>query len=241
MRVLDLFSGIGGFSLGLERAGMMTVAFCEIDPKCRRVLHNHWPDVPIYDDVTSLTASRLQGDGIEIDVICGGFPCQPFSTAARGRNNKPDLWGHMRRIVGEIRPRWVIAENVPDLKPSGVDRVAGDLEREDYTIWTFDLDTAPNGRQRGRQRFVFVAYSNMESEPRRPLHAQVASLRQVPGRDQEDDAAPLGMDDGFPCRMDRLQQLGNSLSPHASERVGRAIMLVDSEEWKARGNAVQSG
>lgn len=76
LRVLDLFSGIGGFSLGLERAGMKTVAFCEIEPFCRKVLKKHWPEVPIYEDVRELTAARLDSDGIGVDVICGGFPCQ---------------------------------------------------------------------------------------------------------------------------------------------------------------------
>ena len=84
LRVLDLFSGIGGFSLGLERAGMSTVAFCEIDPFCRAVLAQHWPEVPIYDDVTTLTADTLARDGIDVDVICGGFPCQDISHAGKG-------------------------------------------------------------------------------------------------------------------------------------------------------------
>jgi hypothetical protein len=84
MNVLDLFSGIGGFSLGLERAGMRTVAFCEIDPFCRRVLSIHWPGVPCYDDIRTLTAERLAADGIVVDAICGGFPCQDISSAGKG-------------------------------------------------------------------------------------------------------------------------------------------------------------
>ena len=82
MRVLDLFSGIGGFSLGLERAGMETVAFCEIEEYPRKVLAKHWPDIPIYQDVRELTGDRLRQDGItDIDVLCGGFPCQDISLA----------------------------------------------------------------------------------------------------------------------------------------------------------------
>src|SRR4029077_15577971 len=97
MNVLDLFSGIGGFSLGLERAGMRTVAFCEIDPFCRAILRKRWPEIPPYDDgrpptpesppyddVGPLTADRLRADGIAVDVICGGFPCQDISTAGKG-------------------------------------------------------------------------------------------------------------------------------------------------------------
>ena len=95
MNVLDLFSGIGAFSLGLERAGMKTVAFCEVDPFCRRVLAKHWPEVPCYDDVRTLTAARLAADGISVDVICGGFPCQDISVAGRGAGitgERSGLW-----------------------------------------------------------------------------------------------------------------------------------------------------
>lgn len=227
LRVLDLFSGIGGFSLGLERTGgFETVAFCEINPFCRRVLAKHWPEVPCYEDVRTLTADTLRRDGIAVDVICGGFPCQAFSTAARGRNNRPDLWGEMLRLVSELRPDWVIAENVPGLKPSGVDRVAGGLEAEGYAVWSFDLDTAPEGRHRGRQRFIFLAHANVEGKPRRSVHAEVASVCALPGRSAEDHAAPVGVDDGLPGRMDRLQQIGNSISPYAAERAGRAVMHV---------------
>ena len=87
MRVLDLFSGIGGFSLGLERAGMQTVAFCEIEPYPRAVLRKHWPNVPCYDDIRTLTADRLRADGIVPNVICGGFPCQDISVAGGGQGS----------------------------------------------------------------------------------------------------------------------------------------------------------
>src|SRR3954462_10460621 len=96
MNVLDLFSGIGGFSLGLERAGMTTVAFCEIDPFCRRVLAKHWPEVLCYHDVRELSAQHLTADGIrDIDLICGGFPCQDISIAGRGAGiagDRSGLW-----------------------------------------------------------------------------------------------------------------------------------------------------
>lgn len=224
MRVLDLFSGIGGFSLGLERAGMTTVAFCEIDAKCRRVLRRHWPEVPIYEDVREIGSARLAADGVEVDAIAGGFPCQPFSSAARGRNNKPDLWPDMHRIADECRPDWVLAENVPGLGHHGIDRVCADLERSDYTCWPLRLDTAPPGRHRGRDRFIIVANANGEGEPRRAVDAQVASVSSIPVGRWPHDAAPVGMDDGLPGRMDALRQLGNSISPWAAEMVGRAVM-----------------
>src|SRR5512139_1178725 len=103
LRVLDLFSGIGGFSLGLERAGMRTVAFCEIDPYARAVLRKHWPDVPCYEDVRTLTADRLAGDGIHPTVITAGFPCQDISVAGKGAGlagARSGLWREVARLVG---------------------------------------------------------------------------------------------------------------------------------------------
>src|SRR5690606_28278115 len=115
MNVLDIFSGIGGFSLGLERAGMKTVAFCEIEEFPRKVLAKHWPDVPIYEDVRELSRDRLESDGITgIDVICGGFPCQDISVAGKKvgiSGARSSLWAEFARLIGEIRPRFAIVEN----------------------------------------------------------------------------------------------------------------------------------
>ena len=102
LKVLDLFSGIGGFSLGLERTGgFETAAFCEIDPFCKKVLKKHWPDVPIYEDVRSLNY------GGSIDVICGGFPCQPFSFPGKREGAEDDrhLWPAMFGLIKKHRPR----------------------------------------------------------------------------------------------------------------------------------------
>src|SRR6185369_15732907 len=105
MNVLDLFSGIGGFSLGLERAGMRTVAFCEIDPFCRAVLAKHWPGVPIHHDIRKLRATDVG----PVELICGGFPCQPHSSAGkrRGKDDDRHLWPEMFRLITECRPGWV--------------------------------------------------------------------------------------------------------------------------------------
>ena len=131
MRVLDLFSGIGGFSLGLERAGMETVAFCEIEEFPRKVLAKHWPGVPIHKDIRD-----LKGDAIgPVDLICGGYPCQPFSTAGKRRGKEDDrhLWPEYLRLIREIRPTWVIGENVAGHISMGLDQVLADLEGEGYT------------------------------------------------------------------------------------------------------------
>lgn len=213
----DFISGIGGFSLGLERAGMQTIGFCETDPYCRAVLRQHWPGVPIYKDVKELP--HVPG----VDVICGGFPCQPFSSAARGRNNAEDLWPWMLRAIGRIRPRWVIAENVPGIGPDGVKRVRSDLESAGYSVWTFDLDTAPRKRHRQRPRIFWLAHANGESESRLSEYAEMACLPALSGRGWENHSPPVGMDDGLPLRMVRLKALGNALVPMAAEMLGRAI------------------
>lgn len=125
MNVLDLFSGIGGFSLGLERAGMRTVAFCEIDPFCRRVLAKHWPGVELHDDIE--TREFREG---EADIVCGGFPCQDISNAGQRAGlagERSGLWRHLLRAIRLVRPRYAIVENVAALLGRGMGDVLGDL------------------------------------------------------------------------------------------------------------------
>jgi len=135
-RALSLFAGIGGFDLGLERTGgFKTVAFCEIDPFCQRVLAKHWPGVPIYDDVRELTAAKLKADGISVDCIVGGFPCQDISIAGNGAGlagERSGLWREYARLIREIRPRLVIVENVSALLCRGLGDVLGDLAEGGY-------------------------------------------------------------------------------------------------------------
>jgi DNA (cytosine-5)-methyltransferase 1 len=119
-KVLDLFSGIGGFSLGLERTGgFETVAFCEIEKFPQKVLAKHWPGVPIYEDVRELTAERLRADGIIPNIITGGFPCQDISVAGNqkgiGEGTRSGLWSECARLLGELRPDYAIFENVTAL------------------------------------------------------------------------------------------------------------------------------
>ena len=162
MKVLDLFSGIGGFSLGLERAGMQTVAFCEVEPYPRRVLAKHWPDVPIYDDVRTLTANRLAADAISVDVICGGFPCQDISAAGKGAGidgERSGLWREYARLIRECRPEWVIIENSPFLRNRGADRVFGDLEAAGYAWQSGVVGAAHAGAPHRRQRVYILAHA----------------------------------------------------------------------------------
>jgi DNA (cytosine-5)-methyltransferase 1 len=191
MNVLDLFSGIGGFSLGLERAGMRTVAFCEIDPFCRRVLAKHWPGVPCYDDITTLTAARLAADGTRnIDVICGGFSCQDISVAGKGagiEGSRSGLWSEYARIIGEVRPRYVIVENVAALLGRGLERVLGDLAALGYDAEWHCIPAAAIGAPHRRDRIWIIAYpfsNSMRDEPGRRDGAYRSSARS-PANDGE--------------------------------------------------------
>ena len=168
MRVLDLFSGIGGFSIGLEKAGFETVAFCEIEPYCRGVLERHWPDTPIYGDVKQLTGEQLRADGIVPDVIVGGYPCQPFSVAGRqrGEEDPRHLWPEVHRLIRELRPRWVICENVSGHIKLGLDEVLATLEAEGYTVWPFIIPACGVDAPHKRDRVWIVAHANSGDDRR---------------------------------------------------------------------------
>lgn len=249
MNVLDLFSGIGGFSLGLERAGMRTVAFCEIEPYCRAVLRKHWPHVQQYDDVRSLTAERLAADGISVDVICGGFPCQDISTVGQGagiHGGNSGLWREFARLVGEIRPRYVIVENSPMLAFRGLGDVLGSLAALRYDAEWSVLSACRVGAPHARDRLLIVAYPDSErpeaGRPKGNGDGPTAHGRRVdPGYIQ---AAALAarchgwsalarepavdrVAHGIPGRVDRLNALGNAVVPAIPEIIGRAIMRAE--------------
>ena len=157
MKVLDLFSGIGGFSLGLEWAGMSTVAFCERDPYCTTILNKHWPDTPVHSDVRNLDGKDYADS---IDLVAGGFPCQPFSVAGNRRGSDDDrhLWPEMLRIIQEAKPRWVIGENVFGLINMALDDVQADLEREHYEVRKFVLPAVAVDAHHRRDRIFIIAY-----------------------------------------------------------------------------------
>ena len=223
MNVLDLFSGIGGFSLGLERAGMRTVAFCEIDPYCRRVLAKRWPNVPIWPDIRTLPTTELP----RIDVIAGGFPCQPFSSAARGRNrSNGDLWSEMCRVVSEVRPAWIICENVVDLDRLAIRQVVADLERLRYEVAPpFEIPACAVGHDHRRARLWICGHTDCEGKSRLSVDGKMAGLfsdRSITGNDR--------VANGIPHRVDRLRALGNAVVPQIPEIIGRAIMRATTEE-----------
>jgi DNA (cytosine-5)-methyltransferase 1 len=234
LQVLDLFSGIGGFSLGLNRAAMRTVAFCEIDRFCQSILTRHWPNVPVYSDINNLTNRRLHNDDItHIDLICGGYPCQPFSVAGRqlGERDPRHLWPEMHRLVREIRPRWVICENVAGHVELGLDSVLADLESDGYAAWTFLIPACAVGAPHRRDRVWIVAHSpgvRLESPLGTPGRQSAQELPSPQVWRELPTPFTCRSDDGVPFLVDRLKALGNAVVPQIPELIGKAIVQFDA-------------
>lgn len=256
MNVLDLFSGIGGFSLGLERAGMRTIAFCETDPYCVSVLRSHWPNVPVFGDV-----SDLRADEGFADVICGGFPCQDISVAGRGAGldgERSGLWREYRRLIDEIKPSWVIIENVSVLRARGLETILGELAAIGYDAEWHCIPASALGAHHERDRIWIVAYPQRElvwQQPRRwsGTHGQGSALAAING-----EARPVAYADGQPTQRlaiswrqfrtwdaepdvgrvvhglpyelvrDELHALGNAIVPQIAYVIGREIVRASA-------------
>ena len=234
MKVLDLFSGIGGFSLGLERAGMETIAFCEFDKHAQSVIKKHWPTVPIFDDVRPLDGKQFRGIA---DVVCGGFPCQDLSSAGKqlGFNGeRSSLYREMLRIIGECRPKYALFENVSALLTGDSGRWFAqflyDLAEVGYDAEWHCIPASYIGAPHIRDRVWVIAYPNSE-EDRVCSFGKILAGYKVPGRNFQREwgsAVPRvsRVDDGIPKRLDRLARLGNAVVPQIPEMIGCAIMAV---------------
>ena len=249
LRVLDLFSGIGGFSLGLERTGgFRTVAFCEPNRHCRVVLARHWPKVARFKDARFLNADKLKPFA-PIDVICGGFPCQDVSGAQLTDKKlglegpRSGLWSELYRLIGELRPVYALVENVSALLERGLGRVLGDLAALGYDAEWHCIPASAIGAPHQRDRVWIIAYPFREGR-----QGPIASLDLgKPGpwgwRGEEDLRAiadapfaagdrwpePLlrRMDDGDRYRTYRLHALGNAVVPEIPEIIGYAILEAE--------------
>ncbi len=228
-KVLDLFSGIGGFSLGLERAGMETVAFCEVDPFCQKVLRKHWPDVPIYDDVRT-----IDYDG-SVDVVCGGFPCQPFSVAGKRRGEKDDrhLWPSMLRLIKKHRPSWVIGENVAGIINMALDDVLADLEDAGYTTQAFIIPACAVNAPHRRDRVWILGHSEHNGQPATKKQGSLA---------QADDDGSQGKDkDSQPARPAGTRQDVPNPNDQRRERVTQGQDEGQPPEQPVRGDTQGQG
>jgi DNA (cytosine-5)-methyltransferase 1 len=247
MTVLSLFSGIGGLELGLERAGMCVVGQVEIDPFCRSVLARHWPEVPRHDDVRTAPTWWHASPRPAVDVVAGGFPCQPFSNAGHRRGTTDDRWGWpwMADVVRLVRPGYVLVENVAALlaDAEAFGWVLADLAALGFDARWGVLPACALGAPHTRERLFLLAHphrvdgpAGLGSGPRGP----------VPGRDRGPhpwpdpvhgflaaDAAGRRVADGLPHRLDRpgagtdrqrITALGNAVVPAVAEHLGRIIV-----------------
>jgi|TARA_R110000796_G_C14532088_1_gene431988 site-specific DNA-cytosine methylase len=161
MKVFDIFSGSGGYSLGFEQSGMETVAFCEYEEYAKRVLKKNWQGVPIYGDVTTVTGEDLKRDGVDFDLICGGFPCQDISIAGKNKGiiegERSGLWREFRRLIDETKPKYAVIENVSALLSRGLNVILQDLAEIGYdATWTM-CDSQYFGVPQRRRRVYILA------------------------------------------------------------------------------------
>jgi DNA (cytosine-5)-methyltransferase 1 len=249
LKFLDLFAGIGGFRLGMEQAGHECVGFCEIDKFARasyKAIHNTEGETEFHD-ITSVTDGEWRKFRGTVDIICGGFPCQPFSLAGKGKAENDDryLWHEFARLVKEIRPRWVVGENVPGILNRGLETTVSDLEKEGYEVWVFSVAASDIGAIHKRQRFFIVACNThsqsiiQEDSPTctfrserqawqssswkywrefRELHRKVPE----PGICRVDDGVSRELD------KNRLIALGNAVQPQQVYPIFKAIMEIEN-------------
>lgn len=169
MEMIDLFSGIGGFSLAWSRCGGKTIQFVERDRYCRKVLQKNFPGVPIHNDIKTFDGKPLNGTAY---IISGGFPCQPFSTSGKRKGTDDDrfLWPEMLRVIQEVQPPYVVGENVSGiLSMDNGDlfaRILSDLESEGYEVQTFSIPASAKGAPHKRERIWIVAYNQKFNERR---------------------------------------------------------------------------
>ncbi|MFJ9275502.1 DNA cytosine methyltransferase [Bacillus subtilis] len=194
MKSIELFAGIGGIALAAEWAGIETVAFCEREPFCQKVLNKNFPGVPIFDDVRTLNRQLLEEKGViepggTIDIISGGFPCQPYSIAGkrRGTEDDRDLWPEMFRIIKELRPTWVIGENVANFANMELDRTLLDLESAGYKGQSFIIPACAVDARHRRDRTFVVAYSDSFGRDNREHHRGKRCLHGEFNRNTEEE------------------------------------------------------
>lgn len=241
MKFGSLFSGIGGIDIGLERAGMACAWQVEKEPFCVGILRNHWPSIPRWGEVAAIGPGELP----PVDLLAAGFPCQPVSLAGSGKVEADPrwLWPAVARIAGDLRPPWILLENVPGLVVRGaLGLVLRDLARLGYDATWDCFPAAAIGAPHLRNRFWLVAHTDGGGLPRF-WQSELARVSRPSWRFPDRRCSvwqftdsPLGpweteprlgrLADGVPDRVGRLRALGNSVVPQAAEWIGRRIMQL---------------
>jgi DNA (cytosine-5)-methyltransferase 1 len=231
LKLLDTFSGIGGFSYAAEKlvGGFETTQFIEIDPYCQKVLNKHWPNVPIHDDITTFTAEPFQ-----FDAVCGGFPCTDISTAGKRlgitKETRSGLFYELMRVIRMVRPRYIILENVAAILNNGLDIVLGELSEAGYNAeWSTFRASDTVQACHHRDRWFLVAYpQGIGMEGSRSSREQVKFEMEKTGlskwgyqrrllspnwRSYTSEPCLRRGDDGLRDRSHRLKALGNAVIP----------------------------
>lgn len=223
----SLFAGIGGIDLGFERAGLQCKWQVEIDPFARKVLEKHWPGVPKHDDVRTFKPTL-------VDVVCGGFPCQDISNAGKRAGidgNRSGLWSEYIRIVREVRPRFVVVENVGALLVRGIGRVLGDLAESGYDAEWDVLRASRFGAAHRRERVFIVAYPagiRLEGRVLSTLPQQLPRVGDESYRFTVTEPIGIGTNHGISNYVDRVRACGNAVVPHVAQWIGKRLVEVSN-------------
>lgn len=226
-----MFSGIGGLDLGFERVGIETVLQVEVDQFCREVLEKHWPHVRRISDVRDVTEEDVRG----VDLVYGGFPCQPVSLAGKRKAQNDDrwLWPEFERVIRTSRPRYVLVENVTGLLSAGLGDVLAGLSSLGFDAEWSVVSACSMGAPHTRQRVFVLAHTQSLGRNRR-RGSREGEQEELAGRDQRarwgrpEESRPIGVADGVPNRVDRLRALGNAVVPQVAEFIGRRIVEYET-------------
>jgi len=250
LKLLDLFSGIGGFSLGLESTGFFeTIAFVEKDKFCQKVLNKNFKNIPIEEDIRN-----VKGSNYAADIITGGFPCQPFSVAGKRRGTEDDryLWDETIRVIKECKPRWFIGENVEGIinisEGKVLQQIQKDLEAEGFEVQCVVIPASGIGAWHQRKRVWIigcnVSNTNSERLQRRSISTNMETKqRQISSENSikeqqtwwQTQSKLCGVPNGVSYELDkdrtnRIKSLGNSICPQVIYEIGKAIYKAELSE-----------
>jgi DNA (cytosine-5)-methyltransferase 1 len=250
MKHLDLFSGIGGFALAARWSGIETTGFVEIDSYCQKVLNKNFPNVPIIGDIKDVKEDTFKRP---IDILTGGFPCQPFSVAGkqRGKEDERYLWDSMCNVIKEYKPTWIIGENVTGIIDLALTDVLSSLEDIGYQTQVFIIPAcavdAPHRRDRvwiianptsvNGDEYAFKPSSEMSKQGIWGLQLRRCDMYEINGEFNLNkreilESSICRRNDGIPYRVDRLKCLGNSIVPQIAYIIMQSIADIENSKQK---------
>lgn len=241
MRHASLFSGIGGFDLAAEWMGWKNVFQVEKDKFCQKVLAKNFPNVTRYGDIKEFDGTQYRG---AIDIISGGFPCQPFSVAGKRKGKEDDryLWPEMLRVISEVQPSFIVGENVTGIIGMGLEQVLTSLEGQGYYTETFVIPACAVNAPHRRDRIWIIAHSNSNRLEKDSCKQRIRPqgdtiIRNIHSKALQmwNESAPIGTSfcgvrDGISNRVDRIKGLGNAIVPQVGFEIFKAINEIYFKE-----------